>query len=203
MNFEELQLTWSRQLVVGQPVSAEMIQHVLVQEVRHRSRRVRRIMGVAAFAFVTGWATALVMHYTGIKPLTPLALGYFAAVTCLDLAFFYFAFRALHQNRAEQTRMGGSLTDALRGSLRAVERQLADCRLLAYGAAVALVVSVSFMAWKYRAGEFPLRGLATGLVLDSAFAVGLALTVRRYFRRELTPRRQELQRQIEELDGKA
>lgn len=201
MNFEELQLTWSRQLVVGQPVSAELIQGVLVQEVRQRSRRVRRIMGVAAFVFVTGWATALVMHYTGIKLLTPLALGYFVAVTCLDFAFFFFAFRALSRNRAEQTRMGGSLIDALRGSLRAVERQMADCRLLAYGVAVALVVSVSFMGWKYYAGLFPFRGLIAGLVLDLAFAIGLAVTLRRYFQRELTPRRAELRQQIEELEA--
>ncbi len=201
MNFEELQLTWSRQLVVGRPVSAELIQHVLVQEVRQRSRRVRRIMSVAAFAFVTGWATALVMHYTGIKPLTPLALGYFAAVTCLDAAFFFFAFRALRQNRAEQTRMGGSLVDALRGSLRAVDRQLTDCRLLAYGAAIALIVSVSFMGWKYHAGEFPLRGLLAGLALDLAFAVGFAITLRRYFQRDLTPRREELRQQIDELQS--
>ena len=201
MNFEELQLTWSRQLVVGQPVSAELVQRVLVQEVRQRSRRVRRIMGVAAFVFITGWATALVMHYTGIKPFTPLALGYFAAVTCLDFAFFYFAFRSLQQNRAEQTRMGGSLRDALHGSLRAVERQRADCRLLGYGVVVALIVSVSFMGWKYHAGEFPLRGLVTGLVLDLAFAAGLAVTLRRYLRRELTPRHAELRQQIMELEA--
>ena len=201
MNFEELELAWSRQLVVGQPVSAELMQRVLVQEVRHRSRRVRRIMGVASFVFLTGWATALVMHYTGIKPLTPLALGYFVAVTCVDFAFFWFAFRALHQNRAEQARMGGSLVDAVRGSLRAVERQMADCRLLAYGAALMLVLSISFMTWKYLAGSFPLRGLITGLVLDLAFAAGLALTLRRYFQRELTPRREELRQQIEELEA--
>lgn len=201
MSFEELQLTWSRQLVVGQPVSAELLQRVLVQEVRQRSRRVRRIMGVAAFVFVTGWATALVMHYTGIKPLTPLALGYFVAVTCLDFAFFFFAFRALNQNRAEQTRMGGSLVEAVRGSRRAVERQMADCRLLAYGGVLALTVSVSFMGWKYYAGEFLFRGLIAGLVLDLAFAIGLAATLRRYFQRELRPRREELRQQIEELEA--
>ena len=200
MNFEELQLTWSRQLVVGQPVSAELVQHALVQEVRQRSRRVRRIMGVAAFVFVTGWATALVMHYTGIKPFTPLSLGYFAAVTCLDLVFFFLAFRALRQNRAEQTRMGGSLIDALRGSLRAIERQMGDCRLLACGVALALIASVSFMGWKYYAGLFPFRGLIAGLVLDLAFAAGFAVTLRRYFQRQLTPRRGELRQQIEELE---
>ncbi len=201
MNFEELQLTWSRQLVVGQPVSAELIQRLLVQEVRQRSRRVRRIMGVAAFVFVIGWATALVTHYTGIKPFTPLALGYFTAVTCLDFAFFYSAFRTLQLNRAEQARMGGSLIAALHGSLRAIERQLADCRLLGFGVVVALIVSVSFMGWKYHAGEFPLRGLVTGLVLDLAFAIGLAFTLRRYVQRELTPRHAELRQQIAELEA--
>jgi hypothetical protein len=201
MNFEELESTWSRQMVVGQRVSVEMIQHVLVQEVRQRSRRVQRIMAVAAFVFVTGWATALVTHYTGIKPFTPLNLASLVAATCADLVFFYFAFRTLHQNRDEQTRMGGSLLDAVHGSLRAVERQMRDCRLLAYGASLALLGSVSFMGWKYSVGEFPFRGLVAGAVLDFAFAVGLALTLRRYYRRQLQPRREELQQQIADLSG--
>ena len=201
MNFEELENTWSRQLVVGQPVSAELVQHALRQEVRQRSRRVRRIIGVAAFVFVTGWATALVTHYTGIKPFTVLNLSYLVAVTCVDVVFFYYAFRALRQNRDEQTRMGDSLLEAVRGSLRAVERQMCDCRLLAYGAALALVGSMSFMAWKYHAGEFPLRGVIAGMVLDLAFAVGLVLTLRRYYTRQLQPRREELQQQINDLDA--
>lgn len=201
MNFEELENTWSRQLVVGQPVSAELVQHALRQEVRQRSRRVRRIIGVAAFVFVTGWATALVTHYTGIKPFTVLNLSYLVAVTCVDVVFFYYAFRALRQNRDEQTRMGGSVLEAVRGSLRSVERQMCDCRLLAYGAALALVGSMSFMAWKYHAGEFPLRGVIAGMVLDLAFAVGLVLTLRRYYTRQLQPRREELQQQINDLDA--
>ena len=199
MNFEELESTWSRQLVVGQRVSVEMIQHVLVQEVRQRSRRVWRIMAVAAFVFVTGWATALVMHYTGIKPFTPINLASLLAATFADLIFFYFAFRTLHQNRDEQTRMGGSLFDAVRGSLGAVERQMRDCRLLAYGASLALLGSVLFMGWKFSTGEFPLRGLIAGTVLDLAFAVGLAVTLRRYYRDRLQPRCEELQQQITDL----
>ena len=107
---------------------------------------------------------------------------------------------ALSRNRAEQTRMGGSLIDALRGSLRAVERQMDDCRLLAYGVALALIASMSFMGWKYYAGLFPFRGLIAGLVLDLAFAAGFAVTLRRYFQRQLTPRRGELRQQIEELE---
>src|SRR5688500_10858801 len=78
MNFEDFELIWSRQLVVGRPVSAELVRDALVQEVRQRSRRVRRIMGVAVFVFVVGWAAALVMHYTGIKPFTAQDLGYLA-----------------------------------------------------------------------------------------------------------------------------
>jgi hypothetical protein len=62
-------------------------------------------------------------------------------------------------------------------------------------------VSISFMGWKYSAGLFPLRGLIAGLVLDLAFAAGLAFTLRRYFRSELTPRRQELRKQLEELQA--
>ena len=201
MNFEELESTWSRQLVVGQRISAEMIQHVLVQEVRQRSRRIRRIMAVAAFVFVTGWATALVTHYTGIKPFTPLSLGYLAAGTCLDLVFFFLAFRTLHQNRDEQTRMGGSLLDAWRGSQRAVERQMRNCRLLVYGASLALLGSVTFLGWKYHTGELPFRGLGAGVAVDVAFAIGLAITLRRYYRGELKPRREELQQQIEELNA--
>jgi membrane protein implicated in regulation of membrane protease activity len=200
MNFEDLASTWSRQLVVGQRISADLVQRALVQEVRQRSRRVRRIIGVAAFVFVVGWGTALVTHYTGIKPFTPLNLAYLVAVTVVDAVFFYYAFRSLQQNRDEQGRMGSSLIAAVRGSLGAVERQMRDCRRLGYGAVVALGGSMSFMAWKYFAGEFPLRGLVTGTVLDFALAIGLALTLRRYYQRELRPRRDELLRQIEDLD---
>jgi hypothetical protein len=200
MNFEELENTWSRQLVVGHRISAEMVQHALVREVRQRSGRIRRIIGVAAFVFITGWAAALVTHYTGIKPFTPLNLIYLLAVTCFDLAFFYLGFRSLRENRAEQTRMGHSLVDALRGSLHTVERHMRDSRRLAWGLLIALVGSVGFMFWKYYAGEFPARGLIFGLALDLAFAAGLAATLRRYYRRHLEPRRQELTQQIQELN---
>jgi hypothetical protein len=199
MNFEELENTWSRQLVVGNPISAEMVQSALVCEVRQRSGRIRRIMAVAAFVFITGWATALITHYTGIKPITPLNLSYLVAVTVFDLAFFYLALRSLRENRAEQSRMGESLVTALHGSLHTVERQMRDCRRLAWGGLVALVGSVAFMLWKYYTGEFPGRGLTAGLVLDLAFAVGLAMTLRRYYCRHLQPRRQELTQQIQEL----
>ena len=199
MNFEDFELIWLRQLVVGQPVSAELVRHALVQEVRQRSRRVRRIMGVAAFVFVVGWTTALVMHYTGIKPFTAQDLGYLGILTCLDLVFFFLAVATLRQNRDEQARMGSSVREAVHGTQRAIERQMRDCRRLAGGAALALFLNVGFMLWKFYGGSFPLRGLIVGLVLDFAFAIGLAVTLHRYYRRHLLPRRAELQQQLEDL----
>jgi hypothetical protein len=199
MNLEELEMTWARQLVVGQPIPAELVQHTLVSEVRRRSGRIRRIIGIAAFAFLTGWAVALVAHYTGIKPLTPLNLTYFAAVTCFDLLFFFLAFRSLRRNRLEQERMGQSLVDAVRGSLRAVEWQLRDCRLLRTGVAFALIGSLGFVFWKHAAGEFPLRAVIATVVFDLIFAFGLLLTVRRYATLKLKPRQQELEQQLSAL----
>lgn len=199
MNFEDFELIWSRQLVVGQPVSAELVRHALVQEVRQRSRRVRRIMGVAAFVFVVGWAAALVLHYTGIKPFTAQDLTFLGIVTCFDLVFFLLAAATLRQNRFEQARMGSSMVEAVHGSQRAVERQMRDCRRLAWGAALALFLNVAFMLWKFHEGSFPLRGVMVGLVLDIAFATGLAVTLQRYYRRHLQPRRAQLEQQLEEL----
>jgi hypothetical protein len=201
MNFEELENTWTRQLVVGQPMSAELVRTTLVGEVRRRSRRVRRIIGVAAFVFVTGWTTALITHYTGIKPFTRLNLTYLAAVTCFDFLFFVLAFRSLRRNRREEERMGDSLIDAVRGSLRAVEWQLRDCRLLAYGAAAASLGSVGFVFWKYASGELPVRGLIATVVIDVIFTVAFALTLRRYYERNLKPRREELRQQLRELEN--
>ena len=74
-----------------------------------------------------------------------------------------------------------------------------DCRRLAGGAAFALCLNVAFMLWKYHGGSFPLRGVIAGVVLELAFAIGLAVTLQRYYRRHLQPRRAELQRQLEEL----
>jgi hypothetical protein len=199
MNFEDFESIWSRQLIVGQPVSAELVRHALVQEVRQRSRRVWRIMGVAAFVFVVGWATALVMHYTRIKPFTAQDLSYLGILTCFDLVFFSLAVATLRQNRDEQARMGSSVTEALHGSRRAIERQMRDCRRLAFGAALALFLNVAFMSWKFYGGSFPLRGMIAGLGLDLAFAIGLAVTLHRYYRRHLQPRRAQLQQQLEEL----
>lgn len=201
MNFEELETAWSRQLVVGQPISAEMVQHALVQEVRHRRRRVRRIIGVAAFVFITGWAVVLVTHYTGIKPLTAPNLAYFGAVTAFDLVFFFLAFRSLQQNRREQRRMAESLLDAVRGSLRAVDWQIRDCRWLAYGVGVGLLASLSFAFWKYSTGEFPARGLVASVIVNLTFTIGLAFTVRRYYARNLAPRREELRQQLDQLEA--
>jgi hypothetical protein len=201
MNFEELETAWSRQLVVGQPISAEMVQHTLVREVRHRRRRVRRIIGVAAFVFITGWAVVLVTHYTGIKPLTAPNLAYFAAVTAFDLVFFFLAFRSLQQNRREEARMGESLVDAVRGSLSAVDWQIRDCRRLAYGVGVALLASLSFAFWKYSAGEFPARGLVASVIVNLTFTIGLAFTVRRYYAKNLAPRREELRQQLDQLEA--
>ena len=201
MNFEELETAWSRQLVVGQPISAEMVQHTLVSEVRHRRRRVRRIIGVAAFMFITGWAVALVTHYTGIKPFTAPNLAYFAAVTAFDLVFFSLAFHSLQENRREEARMGESLLDAVRGSIRAVEWQIRDCRRLAYGVGVGLLGSLGFAFWKYAVGEFPARGLIATVIVNLAFAIGLAFTVRRYYVNNLSPRRQELRQQLNELEA--
>jgi hypothetical protein len=200
MNFEELENTWTRQLVVGQPISAEMVQHALVREVRQRSRRVRRIVGIAAFILVIGWATALVTHYTGIKPFTAPNMVYLLAVTCFDLAFFFLAFRSLQRNRREEARMGQSVLEAVRGSVRAVEWQRRDCRRLMYGASCALLGSLAFALWKYAADEFPARGLFVTIIVNVAFALGLAATVRRYYQRNLNPRRQELRQQLDQLE---
>ena len=74
-----------------------------------------------------------------------------------------------------------------------------DCRRFAYGVVVALFGSVFFMAWKYYVGEFPARGLFTGLVVDLVFVVAVALTLRRFYQHQLQPRREELRQQIQEL----
>lgn len=201
MNFEELETAWSRQLVVGQPISAEMVQYTLVREVRHRRRRVRRIIGVGAFMFITGWAVALATHYTDIKPFTASNLAYLAAVTAFDLVFFSLAFRSLQQNRREEARMGESLLDAVRGSICAVEWQIRDCRWLAYGAGIALFGSLTFAFWKYTAGEFPARGLVAAVIVNLAFAIGLTFTLRRYYANNLAPRQKELRQQLDELEA--
>jgi len=120
-------------------------------------------------------------------------------VTCFDLAFFFLAFRSLQRNRREEERMGQSLVDAVRGSLRALEWQLRDCYRLAYGVAFALLSSLGFVFWKYSSGELPLRGLVASVVVNLVFTAGLAVTVRRYMERSLKPRREELRQQLQEL----
>lgn len=200
MNFEEFEKTWTRQLIVGERISAQMVQHQLVREVRQRSGRVRRIIGVAAFVFVTGCAAVAVTHFTGIKPLDAVAARYLIITLIFDLLFFALALRSLRRNRSEEARMGESLLDAVRGSLRVVDWQMRDCRLLACGGSVALVGSLVFLLLKYNAGMLPLRGLVVGTVMDVVLAIAVALTVLRYYRRELLPRRDELRNQLQDIE---
>jgi hypothetical protein len=200
MNFDELQKTWGQQTVAGNRVPTGHIRELLVREVRARSARIRRIIGVAAFVFVTGWVVTLTAHFTGIAPFTPVTLGVFIAGSLFDLGFLALAFRSLRRMRREAANMGGALLDFVQASLRAVDWQIRDCVLLASALPFMLAGSVLASLLKYFSGHLPGFGAVTGIAVSLVFVGAIAATIRRYYRDQLIPRREELRRQLAALE---
>lgn len=196
MDLDQLQNAWTSQSVAGGGIDAAQLRRELAREVRQRSRRILRIIAVATFVFVVGWAVALAAHFTGIKPFNPVTLTTFGAAMLFDLGFLVLAGRALRRMRREAASMGETVADSLQSSRRAVEWQMRDCVLFGYGLAAVFVGGVATALVHYGAGDLPGRGLLANLVLASLFVGGIAVTLRRYYRENLVPRRAQLQREL-------
>lgn len=199
MNLDDLQNAWSQQTVAGPRVDAAALRAALAREVRHRGRRTLRIIGVAAFVFIVGSAVMLTAHFTGIKPFTGLSFTGFVIASLFDLTCFVLALRAHRRIRRMAVSMGETLADALQSSLRAVEWQMRDCVLLGYSFVIAGTWSILFSLVRYFSGDTPLRALVASLGLTALLVPAIALTLRRYYRGQLMPRREELQRELAEL----
>jgi hypothetical protein len=199
MNFDDLEKTWAQQTVAGSPVPVAELRKQLVREVRQRSGRMRRIIGVATFAFVTGWAVALVAHVTGIRPFNAVTLTGFVVVSLFDLTCLAVAWRSLRAMQREALGMGESLVESLSVSLRTVDWQIRDCIRLGYAVIVALIGSVTLAVVHHATGNLPLRGVIAEVALSSITAAAIGATVRRYYRHQLLPRREELRQQLSQL----
>jgi hypothetical protein len=200
MNFEELEKTWARQTVRGAPLPTPTLRDALVSEVQQRSRGIRRLMGVAAFAFATGWAVALVAHVTGIKPLNGVALLGFVVLSAFELTCFGAALHSLRRMQREALSMGETLADSLRSSLRAVDWQLQDCVRFGYAVGILLLSGIVLAIVKTTTGSLPLHGLIAEIAVSLAAGAGVGATVRNHYRKKLVPRRDELRRELAELE---
>jgi hypothetical protein len=200
MNFEELEKTWAQQTVRAAPLPAPELRNALVSEVRQRSHGIRRIMSVAAFAFVTSWAVALGAHFTGIKPLTGVALLGFGVLSAFELTCFGAAFRSLRRMQREALSMGETLAESLRSSLRSVDWQMQDCIRFGYAMGIVLLSGVVLSIAKTMIGSLPPHGLIAEIAFSLAAGVGVGATIRNYYRKKLVPRRDELQRELAELE---
>jgi hypothetical protein len=199
MNFDELQKTWARQTITGERVNAREVRERLAHEVRQRGRAIRRIIGVAAFLFVTGWAVGIAAHFTGIQRFNRVTLTTFVIASLFDLAFLALGVRAMRRMQREAIGMGETLADSLRVSLRAVELQMRDCALLGYGLGLALVLDVGMTLVRYFTGNLPRVGAIAGVVLTTGLVAAIGVTLRRYYRGKLVPRREELTREVADL----
>ncbi len=201
MNFDDLQKTWSQQTVAGAPADAARLRDALAHEARQRSRSLRRIVGMVTFVLVTGWGVGLTAHFTGIKPFTPVTLLTFATASAFNLTFLAGAVRAWRRMRQEELGLGGSLAEALRTSVRGLERQMRDCRLFAWALAVEFAIEVGGTLLFYVTGNLPRHGVLPKIALITLLVAGIAATLHRYYHRRLAPRHAALRREIAELGG--
>lgn len=199
MNFEELQKAWAQQRSTGEVIDTAKLRDGLASEVRARSRRILRVIGVAIFVFAIGWGVALAAHFTGIKPFNAVTLTTFVVGSLFDLALLGLALRALRRMHQEALGMGDTLADALRTSHRAVELQLRDCTLFGYALTVVFVLGLGTTLVHYATGNLPRVGALANVALIVAFVAGIGATLRRYYRKDLLPRREQLQRDLAEL----
>jgi hypothetical protein len=199
MNFDELQNAWSKQSVTGPPVDVSQLCRELQNEVRQRSAKILRVIWLTAFVFLCSWATALAAHFGGIRTLTLFSLSTLVLGSGFFAVFLVLALRAYRRMRDEAVAMGSTLVESLTASLRAVEWQMRDCGLLAYGLAFTLIGQSGVSIFRYAIGDA--RGLAAlaNSVLTLLFASAAALTIWSYYRRKLIPRRNELTRELSEL----
>jgi hypothetical protein len=196
MTIDELQKSWSQQNVRGPRVDSAALRAELGREAHRRCRAVLRLIGVAGFVFVTGWIMAFTAHVTGIKPFTPVTLATFAAASLFDLACLGFAVRALRRMRREALAMGATLADALHASIRAVECQLTDCRIFGYGLALGLVGELALTFVRLETANTTTRAAVANVMVTTVILVAVALTLRRYYRDQLLPRRAELRQRL-------
>lgn len=201
MNFDELQKTWAKQSVAGTHLATAELPRRLEAEVRQRSRKILRVIGVAAFVFAVAWVTAIAAHVTGILRFTPVSFTAFLIVTGLDVVFLIGGVRAYRRMKHEAASMSATLREATRSSLRAVTWQMRDCVLFGYALALAVLTQAGVSVVRYGLGDAR-GGMAlanVGFMAVVAFAV--ALRLRRYYRTELVPRRNELTRELAELEA--
>lgn len=199
MNFDELQKAWSAQTVKGTPPAASALRDALVAEVRLRSSAIRRVIGVAAFAFVMGWAVALAAHLTGIKPLNGVTLSGFIAVSVFEIGCLLAAVRSLRRTHRQALSMGETLVESLGSSLQAVEWQMEDYVRLGYAVALGWAGAIALTAIKVATGNLPTIAFWVQMAGATVLAGGIALTLRSHYRRTLAPRRDELRRHLAEL----
>lgn len=199
MNFDELQQAWARQSVAAPAPNTTQLRDLLGREVRQRHRGVRRIIGVATFVFVTAWGVGLTAHFTGIKPFNLVTLTTFLVASGFDLGCLVVALRTLRAMRAEALGMGDTLIAAQQASLRAVERQIRDCRFFGSALALGVLGNLAMTTVHFLTGNTPRIGMVANIAFTLVFALGVAVTLRRYYRDQLLPRRAALQRELAEL----
>jgi hypothetical protein len=100
----------------------------------------------------------------------------------------------------EALSMGETLADSLRSSLRAVDWQLQDCVRFGYAVGILLLSGIVLAIVKTTTGSLPLHGLIAEIAVSLAAGAGVGATVRNHYRKKLVPRRDELRRELAELE---
>jgi hypothetical protein len=200
MNVEHLSVLWSRQTVIGIAPSSAHLMRQLAAENRRRESSLRRVVVLAATICILGWILVPFFHFTGIKPLNAVSLGTFGLTAAVEFGFLVWAWRALQGLRAEAAQMGATVRDSLQTSLRVIDRQIASARvaLAAFPLALGVGVVAAFVRWRH--GDLPPLGFVLALAAAFLFAAAITITVRRYRRGDLLPRRTELLEQLRALE---
>jgi hypothetical protein len=199
MNFDDLQKTWVQQTVAGAAMEPDRLRAGLESEVRQRSRNTLRVIGVAAFVFVVAWVVSLTAHFTGILRFTTVSLTTLLVVTGFAALFFAVAWRAYQRTKREASSMGATLVDSLTSSLRAVAWQMRDCILFGYALGLAVLGQILVSAIRHGFGDVRSGVALANVAFTVVIAGAAALTVRRYYRQQLLPRRDELTRELAHL----
>ena len=201
MKLDDLEHAWAQHAPgPGSPASPAVVTR-LRREADAAARRFRGMMVMAALLLFLGWAVTLFAHLTGLKRFTLLQAATQLAGSAFYLTWWVIALRSKRAVARERELMGGTMRDSLGASLRTVRLQIQNYRIAGFVLPLAVLVTSALSFAKARAGELPPFGSLLSLLLLAALAliVGVAMWVR--YRRELRPRRDELERELQAMDA--